>query len=212
MLERMRAASKSSGVPYRICETNSFSGGGRPGVSDTFTAALWALDYFCVLAWHGAGGVNLETGVNQLDFVSSYSPIADDRHNRYQAAPEYYGMLAFAEGCRGERVALSYDADAVNLTAYASVGADHVLRLAMVNKDEATNADVRIATGSGTTSAQMLRLAAPSLESKTGVTLGGAVMDAGGVWRARPDTVRASRGICSVHVPATSAAIVKLKS
>jgi hypothetical protein len=38
----MRAASKSSGVPYCICETNSFSGGVRSGVSDTFGAALSA--------------------------------------------------------------------------------------------------------------------------------------------------------------------------
>jgi hypothetical protein len=112
MLDRMRTAGKSLGIPYRVCETNSFSGGGRPGVSDTFAAALWALDYLCVLAWHGAGGVNMETGINQLDFISSYAPIADDRHHHYQAAPEYYGMLAFAEGCRGERVAVSYDAGA----------------------------------------------------------------------------------------------------
>ena len=70
MLDRMRTASKSADVPYRICETNSFSGGGRPGVSDTFAAALWALDYLCVLAWHGAEGVNMETGINQLDFIS----------------------------------------------------------------------------------------------------------------------------------------------
>ncbi len=109
MLDRMHAASSSARVPYRICETNSFSGGGRPGVSDTFAAALWALDYLCVLAWHGAAGVNMETGVNQLDFISSYSPIADDEHGHFTAAPEYYGMLAFAEGCRGERVAAHYD-------------------------------------------------------------------------------------------------------
>ena len=40
MLAELRAVSKSSGVPYRICETNSFSGGGKPGVSDRFASAL----------------------------------------------------------------------------------------------------------------------------------------------------------------------------
>ncbi len=34
-LDQLRAASQSCGLPYRICEVNSFSGGGRPGVSDT---------------------------------------------------------------------------------------------------------------------------------------------------------------------------------
>ena len=210
MLDRLRAASKSSGVPYRICETNSFSGGGRPGVSDTFAAALWALDYLCMLAWHGAGGVNMETGINQLDFVSSYSPIADDRHHHYHAAPEYYGMLAFVEGCRGERVAVSYDAGAVNLTAYATVDAKGRPTIVIVNQDGATDADMRIATGSGTTSASVLRLSAPSLDSKTRVTLGGAAVAADGRWRGRPESARLIDGVCSVQVPAASAAIVKL--
>ncbi len=44
-LQKLRTASASSHVPYRICETNSFCGGGKPGVSDTFGSALWVLDY-----------------------------------------------------------------------------------------------------------------------------------------------------------------------
>ena len=75
-LEQLRAASQSCGVPYRICEVNSFSGGGRPGVSDTLAAALWVLDYMFTLASNGCSGVNMETGVNQLGFISSYSPSA----------------------------------------------------------------------------------------------------------------------------------------
>jgi Glycosyl hydrolase family 79 C-terminal beta domain len=212
MLDRMRVASQSSGVPYRICETNSFSGGGRPGVSDTFAAALWALDYLCVLAWHGADGVNMETGINQLDFISSYSPIGDDRHGHYHAAPEYHGMLAFAEGCRGERIAVSYDAGAVNLTAYGTVNTDDTSTLVIVNKDEGTDADIRIRAGSRTTNARVLRLAAPSLDSKSGVTLGGAAVGQDGEWRGRSESARMIRGVCGVHVPAASAAIVKLQS
>ena len=211
MLDRMRAASKSSGVPYRICETNSFSGGGRPGVSDTFAAALWALDYLCVLAWHGADGVNMETGINQLDFISSYSPIGDDRRGHYRAAPEFYGMLAFAEGCRGERIAVSYDAGTVNLTAYATVDADGTSTV-IVNKDEGTDANIRIAVKSKAGSARVLRLAAPSLDSRTGVTLGGAAVEQDGQWHGRSEVARVIHGICRVHVPAASAAIVKLES
>jgi hypothetical protein len=45
MLATCEAATRSTGVPYRICETNSCYGGGKPGVSDTFAAALWGLDY-----------------------------------------------------------------------------------------------------------------------------------------------------------------------
>jgi hypothetical protein len=211
MLDRMRAASRSSGVPYRICETNSFSGGGRPGVSDTFAAALWVLDYLCVLAWHGADGVNMETGINQLDFISSYSPISDDRHGHHHAAPEYYGMLAFAEACRGERVAVSYDAGAVNLTAYGTVDADGTTALVIVNKDEGTDADMRIAGKSGATHARVQRMSARSLDSRAGVTLGGAAVGQDGQWRGRSESTRVIHGVCRVHVPAASAAIVKLE-
>src|ERR1700677_3677956 len=68
-LDQLRAASQLCGVPYRICEVNSFSGGGRPGVSDTMASALWVLDYMFTLATNNCGGVNMETGVNQLGFI-----------------------------------------------------------------------------------------------------------------------------------------------
>jgi hypothetical protein len=77
MLAQLRAATKSSGIPYRTCETNSFSGGGKPGVSDTLASALWVLDFMFALASTGCAGVNMETGVNQRGFISSYSPIGD---------------------------------------------------------------------------------------------------------------------------------------
>jgi hypothetical protein len=53
VLTRMRAASIQSGIPWRICESNSFSGGGLPCVSDTFIGALWTLDFMLLLAEHG---------------------------------------------------------------------------------------------------------------------------------------------------------------
>ena len=59
------------------------TGGGRPGVSDTMAGALWVLDYMFTLAQYGCAGVNTETGVNQLDFISSYSPIGDDEHGHH---------------------------------------------------------------------------------------------------------------------------------
>jgi len=45
-LDQLRTASQRCGVPYRICEVNSFSGGGQPGVSDTMASALWVLGLY----------------------------------------------------------------------------------------------------------------------------------------------------------------------
>jgi hypothetical protein len=80
-----------------------------------------------------------------------------------------------------------------------------------VNKDEGTDADLRIAVKSQAESARVLRLSAPSLDSKTGVTLGGAVVEQDGQWRGRSENARVIDGTCRVHVPAASAAIVRLE-
>src|SRR6185312_6890938 len=140
-LKELRAASAASPVPYRICETNSFCGGGKPGVSDTFGAALWVLDFMFDLASAGCAGVNIETGVNQLGFVSSYSPIGADEHGTYSAKPEYYGMLAFAQASRGQLVAVDCDAAGVNLTAHAVIHNGRRLSLTIINKDAVTLAE-----------------------------------------------------------------------
>ena len=109
MLAELQAASKSSGVPYRICETNSFSGGGKPGVSDRFASALWVLDFMYKLAAAQCGGVNMETGVNQLGFISSYSPIGDDEHGHYVAAPELQACSPLRKELTESLLIVSFD-------------------------------------------------------------------------------------------------------
>ncbi|MGA8028559.1 MAG: glycosyl hydrolase family 79 C-terminal domain-containing protein, partial [Bryobacteraceae bacterium] len=199
LLKKLKTASASSHVPYRICETNSFCGGGKPGVSDTFGSALWVLDFLFTLASADAAGVNMETGVNQLGFISSYSPIGDDEHGGYSAKPEYYGMLAFARARRGQRLAVDYDPAGVNLTAYA-VGSEDKLFVTIINKDASRDADVNAVYARHLGNPTVLRLRAPSLESKTEVTLGGSA-----------ETFSGKPGECQFRVPAASAAILILE-
>lgn len=209
-LKALRAASAASGVPYRICETNSFCGGGKPGVSDTFGAALWALDFTFNLASNGCAGVNIETGVNQLGFVSSYSPIGDDGRENYSAKPDYYGMLAFAHASDGQLVAVDYDAAGVNLTAYAVIRNQKRLALTIVNKDKSRDAEVSIVTTEGLADADALRLTGPSLQSKDAVTLGGSAVDVNGRWKpTQLERVRSKGGRCEIRIPAASAAILR---
>jgi len=208
-LGRLRSASKASGVPYRICEVNSFSGGGRPGVSDSFGAALWVLEYMFALAAAGCAGVNLETGVNQRGFVSSYSPIGDDEQGHYRATPEFYGMLAFAQAGVGRVIGCEVEAGGRNVSAYATRQADDRVRLTLLNKESTGDAEVVVEGAQGSGELKVLRLTGPSLESKTGVMLGGAEVGAGGAWRAaRVERVTPERERLRVRVPAGSAAIV----
>lgn len=60
-------------------------------------------------------------GVNQLGFVSSYSPIQDNGQAHNTAGVPYYGMLAFAYARSGssQSIALEVPAADLDLTAYA---------------------------------------------------------------------------------------------
>ena len=166
-----------------MCETNSFSGGGLRGVSDTFLGALWTLNYMLLLAAYGCCGVNIETGVNQLGFVSCYSPIQDDDKGNNSAGIPYYGMLAFAEARRecNQIVALDVPASAQRLTAYALGEAGRVVSAAVINRGVS---DVHVSLkGLGLRGElKALRMIAPDELSTTGVTLGDAAVDENGRW------------------------------
>lgn len=210
-LKRLEAAAKASHVPFRICETNSFCGGGQPGVSDTFGAALWMLDYLFTLAWANAAGVNIETGVNQLGFISSYSPIAKNERGDYAARPDYYGMLAFAQAADGQKLTLRYDAAGVNLSAYAVLGDGGGTTVTLINKDASRSVEANISLDQHFREAQLLRLQAPSLQSKTGTVLGGAPVGDHGRWSSSHKELLPHKGTTlRVTVPAGSAALVAL--
>jgi hypothetical protein len=203
-LETLRTASRSCGAPYRICEVNSFSGGGRPGVSDTMAAALWALDYMFTLATYGCSGVNMETGVNQLDFISSYSPIAEDERGNLSAKPEYYGMLAFQLGGKGELLRTETDPSSSVIKAYAAREGGGTLTLTVINKSEsAVSSEVTIVGLSRSGQASVIRLTAPAIDAKTDVTLGGANVASTGTWKAvSSERLAVSGGRFRLKVPA----------
>lgn len=184
-MTRMRIAAKESGIPWRMCETNSFSGGGRPGVSDTLLGALWTLDFMLILAKYGCSGVNIETGVNQLGFVSSYSPIQDDGKANNSAGVPYYGMLAFAAArarCT-HSFALDLTEDAEGLTAYA-LGDDKMTKsIVLINRGQN---DLQVSVPSlGFSKGEALRLTGPSGDSKIGVLFAGAAVEPSGRWNAK---------------------------
>lgn len=210
MLRELSAASSAAHVPFRICEANSFYGGGQPGASDRFAAALWVLDFMWTLAYGGAAGVNMQTGVNHLDFTSYYSAIRNDANGAPSIGPEYYGMLAFAQAGKGERIALDYDAHGMNLTAYAVLGDHGHLVLTLINKDQNADADITMTTGRTFQKATVLRLKGLALNSADNVTLGGSEVAADGRWQPTEiESLHAVGGVGEIHVPAASAAIVK---
>jgi hypothetical protein len=210
MLQELSAASTAAHVSFRFCEANSFYGGGQPGVSDRFVSALWVLDFMWTLAYGGAAGVNMQTGINHLDFVSYYSAIRNGANGTVSIGPEYYGMLAFAQAGKGERIALDYDTSGVNLTAYAVLDDHGHLILTLINKGQDADAAVTMTTGQTFQKTAAMRLKGLALDSADNVTLGGSEVAANGRWKpTEVESLHAVDGISEIHVPAASAAIVK---
>jgi hypothetical protein len=151
----------------------------------------------------------MQTGVNHLDFLSYYSAIRNDADGSVSIGPEYYGMLAFAQAGKGERIALDYDADGINLTAYAVLGDHGDLMVTLINKDRNAGADITMTTGQAFQKATAWRLKGLALDSSDNVTLGGIAVAAHDRWHAREiEFLRPVGGVGEIHVPAASAAVV----
>jgi Glycosyl hydrolase family 79 C-terminal beta domain len=211
-LSQLSAVSRSSGLPYRICEVNSFSGGGRPGVSDTMAGALWVLDYMFTLAANGCSGVNMETGVNHLDFISSYSPIGDDEQGHYSAKPEYYGMLAFSLAGKGQLLSVEMDASLPDVKAYATQPNQKALAVVLINKGSRTSFfDIGVTNQMHGAQASVIRLTGPAIDAKSGITLGGSEVTPAGEWKpAKPERLSVRNERIGIELPAASAAIMEI--
>lgn len=214
MSRKLHQISISAHIPYRIVETNSCFGGGKPGVSDSFASALWGLNYCFSLAGGGSAGLNFENGINQFGRVSCYSPIYRDDRGGYSARPLYYAMRAFSLAGVGERLALESDSVAPDLDAYA-VRKGPGIWVTLINKSAVRAAEVAIACSQRVGLAAAIRLMAPSLESTGDVTLGGAAIsnDAGreGDWKpSERERLHVDGGNLRLQVPAASATIVEI--
>jgi alpha-L-arabinofuranosidase len=199
------------GIRFRINEVNSFYGGGKPGVSDTFASALWCLDFMFQVASCGGEGVNMETDINQMAWVSHYSPIFRDNAGQLMARPEYYGMLAFAMAGRGDMVKLTASSTDVNVSAYATKKGEGPLWVTVLNKELSRQVSVEIVLPGGCSKADAYRLAAPSMDSRDQVTLAGSQVLAGGTWSPGPAEKIAVIGqVASLRLPAASAVMVRL--
>ncbi len=161
-IDTVMAASRSTGVPYRMTEVNSCSHGGMKGVSDAFASSLWIADYMLQVGQAGFSGVNVHGG----GVEGVYSPLVGDLQRGYTARPLTFGMrfanefagATFAE-CGGAR-------SGNNVTAYAAEKAGKML-VAVINKSdravEMNWSGVKPVKGTARV------LTAPSLNSRTDV-------------------------------------------
>lgn len=178
------AAAKANGYEYHIGETGSVGCHGKPGVSDTFGAALWVLDYTLTAATLGVDRIFFHNGKGGFVY-NMWEPTDSVARNgtvttTKQTRPSYYSMLFVGDlikGVKSPRVTRVEQFDTTSLVHFAVFDEGGALRkLAIIN------------TGLGTDTAQprtekvinvssvlgeelrVMRLTAPNVTATTGVT------------------------------------------
>jgi hypothetical protein len=197
------------GLPLRVAEANSVVCFGASGVSDTFAAALWLTDALFEYASVGVAGVNVQTISHAF-----YAPFVLGAGEAVTVRPDYYSLLLAAPALRPGARLLPVSGAPPGLKAWATLGTDRTLRLVLVNKTRSHAFDLQVVAGSATAarSGTLVRLGAPSLESTTGVALGGQTFDGttSGLPSGRLETESSTSrdGTFTVTLPAASAAAV----
>lgn len=218
----------SNGLAFRFEEANSFYDGGALDASDTFAAALWALDYQWWWATHGMSGINFHTG----DKVAARDENKPCRYasfwkttNGYNVHPIGYAEKMFSLGSRGKIIPVKIwptpDTN-LNLTAYAVLSDDQNFYITLINQSHgatATNLSVFIGAPGIFSGAkgEIIRLTTPDgdVARKTNVTFGGAEITDDASWNGQweklvvPFFEKHSFALL-VDLPAASAAVVKL--
>jgi hypothetical protein len=190
-------------LAYRVAECNSIYGGGKTNVSNTFGAALWAIDYMWRLAYTGCVGINFHGGGN-----GPYSPIGYSAGSFF-AKPEYYSMLFFKSGALGTLLPCTVTANGKNVTAYASKGADGKLSISIINKESETQAAVTIEAGSMYHSLSMSSLTAASLNATENISFQDhSLKSDGSLILSPPVNYSVNQNSFTVNVPAGSALLV----
>jgi hypothetical protein len=200
-MEHLVAVGRSAGLPYRMAEGNSCYNGGKPGVSDSFASALWGADFMLLLAELGVSGVNFHGGGHGY-----YTPIAGGGHIPLEWRPLYYGMLFYREFASGSLIPCRLDADDVNATAYACHNSDGRLAIAIINKDLERDLQLTLSGGVFTNPSREMTLRAPSVDSRTVVTLGGKGLSTDGIWHGAYTPGTPGR---ELTIPRTSALLIE---
>ncbi|MHB8301337.1 MAG: hypothetical protein ACYDC6_00675 [Acidobacteriaceae bacterium] len=203
---KIQQAMAQSQLPFRLSEVNSCYGGGKPGVSNTFASALWALDLMFELVSFGATGVNFHTGG-----YGWYAPFVGTPQNGFVARPEFYALLMFSQVVGGRMVHSQIDVAETDplLVCHAMKNAQGKLQAVVINKHAQKNVRLSIQAKQSGERVAVQRMLAPSLESEADVTLAGAPAGASGAWRPlRVEHFPIRDGMAECPVPAGSAALL----
>ena len=158
-------------VNLRIDEMNTVSCGNGPGVANAFVSALWALDASFQMARVGVDGVNFHTYPGAPYELFSFTHRGG--HWRGSVAPEYYGLLMFAQAVPPGARLVSVSGASGSLKAWATRAPDGSVHVVLINEDTAASRTLAVRVPGVRGPATLERLEGKAISASTGVTLGG---------------------------------------
>ncbi|KAF7370061.1 Glyco-hydro-79C domain-containing protein [Mycena sanguinolenta] len=199
------------GKEFLMFETNTASCGGFLGVSDSFTAALWGIDYALQMANSNFSGAMFHLGGQNVFYNPFTSPPTNEStFHQWSVGPLYYAALAMAEamGPSNNTQVLNYGV--TDLTSYTPIYVGRADVHAVIN----------VAGGPNPASVQVKYMAASSVVQKgnwtwAGQTFGGFFESDGrpmgeeDIKTVQCDTTAQT---CTIDVPAPGFALVFLNS
>jgi hypothetical protein len=201
------ASARADGVPLRITETNSASCSGITGLSNTYAAALWAVDYLLTGAEHGASGMNFHGNLSKK--CDGYTPLCEVERREYIPQPVFYGMLFTHLLGPGKLLPVKIRSS-LDLAGHAVRASNGTVRVVIENlSDSAAVMTLNAGTVAGIASTE--NLTGPSLSATSGVEIQGASVQSDGTFT--PGTaahLTCTVGQCPVTMAADSAIIITL--
>ncbi|KAH8810928.1 glycoside hydrolase family 79 protein [Xylogone sp. PMI_703] len=219
---------QKSGIDFFLGETNTFSGHGQPGVSNSAAAALWMIDYCLQAASVGIKGLQFHQGVgyNYSAFepvdnigmnITDFSPSAK-RH----VLPLYYAYLAVADaiGNSGNAYINELWTDNSSLAAYQIWEGKTLKRIMLINEVPWTQIfssqgtrptmAINLPDLAGRAHATYKRLEFPSLSAYSGLTWGGQSWESYSGMPIGHETLEKLASDGTIMMSASSAALIYL--
>ncbi|KAI0341170.1 hypothetical protein BDW22DRAFT_334247 [Trametopsis cervina] len=218
-----------NGKPLVMFETNTASCGGFPGVSDSFGAALWGVDYGMTMAFN-----NFSTALVHVGGVSdTYNPFTPPPTNitsleQWTVGPIFYSTLVVAEALGTSGTAQLFDLGAngnnIFTPGYAIYENGNLARVLLVNfvtdpsGASTVTATISVPDGTIPASVSVKYLQAPSVSEKFNITWAGQTFgnrfESDGRLQGTENVVTIqcdqSAGTCAIPVYAPSVALVYL--
>lgn len=141
--QTLKADNLTPGMPYILGETNSLYNEGKPGLSNSFGAALWGVDFNLYCASQSIRRTHMHQGTDYR--YASWQPVQTNKTSMGTKAP-YYGnvmVAAMLSGNTSSKKNTTDDVRMVNLplqyeteAAYATYVNGYLARIAVINMRE----------------------------------------------------------------------------